>query len=469
MLAALWPADTASRLHLCALAAFAGVEAVVFTALYSALPRETRNAPDVLAWLLLWLGLMALALLRRAAPATIVQPRAVRGMYLAAYIPILLICILLLNIDMLGVMLSVLMALLVWWRGLTLGQSHLDPNAARTHFWLSLGLVTLLIAFDFSLSRLGLLLGMALLGLLALMLSQLNTIAQHNDISPRALTRPAWRKALAVVLVAAFAFIALDAMLLNSDVAAWVVQAFLIVIIIPIGFVVSLILSLLQYLIPATLLDGLAAMLNRFMLAIQSFQESLSQPDEPAAEAANTSGGMAVDPQVLLFGLIVGVALLVLFLLAGGMRLRRAAKRRREIDAMPTTDPSTQDNGRDAEDDAPGFLRQTFSRWFAAATIRLIYARMSREAAKRGFERKPAQTTQEFMPALQLAFPGGEADVQVISNAYEAAHYGQVPDTAQQLAAIREAWQRVRQIPPPPPSLPPTPEGESLSPSITSS
>ncbi|NJM41620.1 MAG: DUF4129 domain-containing protein [Anaerolineae bacterium] len=466
MLAALWPTDTTSRLHLLTLAAFAGVEAIVFTSLYTGLPNETRQAPDALVVLLIWLGLMGLALLRRSAPTTIVQPRAVQGMYLAAYLPILLISLVLLNINMLGLVLAALLALLVWWRGLTLGQSHLSPQEARTHFWLGLGLVTVLLAFDYKLTRIGLLMGLALLGLLALMLSQFNTIVQHNDISPRALTRPAWRKALGLVLLAAFGLIALDAVLLNSEVAAWVVQTALTLIIIPITLVVGFILMLLQRLIPFGLLDNLGALLQRFMLGLQSLQRNLLPPDEEATEAAQNAAPI-VDPQLVLFGLVLGIIVIVLLLLAGGMGLRRAAKRRREIDAMPTAYTSAPDNDNETEEDAPGFLRQTFSRWFAAATIRLIYARMSREAAKRGFERKPSQTTQEFLPALQLAFPGGEADAQVISNAYEAAHYGQVPDSAQQLAAIREAWQRVRQIPPP--AQPPTPEEESLGSAATSS
>jgi hypothetical protein len=157
----------------------------------------------------------------------------------------------------------------------------------------------------------------------------------------------------------------------------------------------------------------------------------------------------------------------VLLLLAGGMGLRRAAKRRREVEAMPATDTSAQDNEGDADEDISSRLRQAFSRWFAAATIRLIYARMSHEANKRGFARKPSQTTQEFLPSLLQAFPGDDSvasDVRLVSDAYESAHYGQIPDTADQLNLIRQAWQRLRKIP-----QPPTPKGESLTSSITSS
>ena len=351
-----------------------------------------------------------------------------------------------------GVALAALLALLMWWRGFGLGQSNLYPQEARNHFWWGLGFVTALLAFDFKLARVGLLVGMAFLGLLALILGQLNAVAHHNDMSPRALTRPAWRKALVLVLLTALVLIGLDAVLLNSEAAAWLVRGVIALIFIPIGLLLGLLLTALQWIIPQSLFDGLGNMLQVLMQRLSDLRRVTAPVSEQADVVKNTS--QIVDPQKVLFGGILAIIAVVLLLLVGGMGLRRVVKRRREIEAMPTADPSTDDDDNDVEDDAPDRLRQTFSRWFAAATIRLIYARMAREAARRSFERKPNQTTQEFLPVLQQAFPSAEADVRLISDAYEAAHYGQIPDTAAQLTTIREAWERVRRIPTRPPTPP---------------
>ena len=458
MLAALWPTDTSSRLHVFALAAFAGVEATVFTSLYTTLPTAMRQAGDEMVWLITWLCLMALALFRRTVPfitAFTPSPQQLQVIYLVTYAPVLIISLLLFSTNYFGVALAALLALLVWWRGLGLGQSNLYPQEARNHFWWGIGLVTALLAFDFKLARVGLLVGMAFLGLLALILGQLNAVAHHNDISPRALTRPAWRKALALVLLAALALISLDAVLLNSEAAAWLVRGVIALILIPIGLLLGLLLMALQWIIPQSLFDGLGKAFQLLMQRLNDLQRATAPVSAQTDAVKNTT--QVVDPQMVLFGGILAIIVVVLLLLVGGMGLRRVAKRRREIEAMPTADSSTDDDGNDVEDDAPDRLRQTFSRWFAAATIRLIYARMAREAARRSFERKPNQTTQEFLPALQQAFPSAEADVRLISDAYEAAHYGQVPDTAAQLTTIREAWERVRRIP----AAPPPPVGES--------
>ena len=126
MLATLWPSDTSSRLHLFALVAFAGVEAVVFTSLYTTLPNALRQASDETMWALVWLGLMALALLRRAASAITTSPQRLRAVYLIAYVPLLLVCMLLFITDFSGIALAALLALALWWRGLVVKRSVSD-------------------------------------------------------------------------------------------------------------------------------------------------------------------------------------------------------------------------------------------------------------------------------------------------------------------------------------------------------
>jgi hypothetical protein len=85
------------------------------------------------------------------------------------------------------------------------------------------------------------------------------------------------------------------------------------------------------------------------------------------------------------------------------------------------------------------------SRFLAAVSVRRIYANLVRFARDAGYPRAPSQTPYEYLGTLNQALPGSEADVQVITEAYVNAHYGQVPDTREELQRIRDAWERVRQ------------------------
>lgn len=83
--------------------------------------------------------------------------------------------------------------------------------------------------------------------------------------------------------------------------------------------------------------------------------------------------------------------------------------------------------------------------FFAALTIRRIYARMEKLAGARGYPRSTAETPYEYRRELLLAFPGLETDVQVITEAYVAARYGEVPESEDELNAVRLAWDHLHQ------------------------
>lgn len=85
------------------------------------------------------------------------------------------------------------------------------------------------------------------------------------------------------------------------------------------------------------------------------------------------------------------------------------------------------------------------SRFLAAVSVRRIYANLVRLARDAGYPRAPSQTPYEYLGTLNQALPGSEADVQAITEAYVNAHYGQVPDSREDLQRIRDAWERVRE------------------------
>lgn len=84
------------------------------------------------------------------------------------------------------------------------------------------------------------------------------------------------------------------------------------------------------------------------------------------------------------------------------------------------------------------------SRFLAAVSIRRIYANLVRLATESGYPRAKAQTPYEYLQTLNKALPGSKEDLEVITDAYVNAHYGQVPDSREELQRIRDCWERVR-------------------------
>jgi hypothetical protein len=84
-------------------------------------------------------------------------------------------------------------------------------------------------------------------------------------------------------------------------------------------------------------------------------------------------------------------------------------------------------------------------RRLAVRSIRRIYAALVALGAERGYSRPAARTPYEHLATLKRAFPGCEAQVERITAAYVGAHYGQVPETRQALREIKAAWEHVRE------------------------
>jgi len=82
-------------------------------------------------------------------------------------------------------------------------------------------------------------------------------------------------------------------------------------------------------------------------------------------------------------------------------------------------------------------------RFRAAASIRWIYANLLRWAAGMGHPRREWQTPYEFLQALAPAFPDLASEMQAITEAYVRSHYGELPDTEEELQKIRSCWERI--------------------------
>ena len=84
------------------------------------------------------------------------------------------------------------------------------------------------------------------------------------------------------------------------------------------------------------------------------------------------------------------------------------------------------------------------ARFLAAVSIRRIYSNMVQMATEAGYPRDKTQTPYEYLATLHQAFPASEDEFTIITEAYVNAHYGQVPDSHEEIQRIRDCWERAR-------------------------
>ncbi len=82
--------------------------------------------------------------------------------------------------------------------------------------------------------------------------------------------------------------------------------------------------------------------------------------------------------------------------------------------------------------------------FYAAISIRHVYANLQRLAAHRGFPRDSAWTPNDYLPSLMRAFPGQEAALRHITDVYNAFEYGHVSTESEEMARLREAWAAIQ-------------------------
>ncbi len=145
------------------------------------------------------------------------------------------------------------------------------------------------------------------------------------------------------------------------------------------------------------------------------------------------------------------IAIVVLAVVGGTVLVLLGVAQRSKQDTQPSRPQDDFDIAQsEAAPDAFARLRTTLDlrRWLAALSVRRLYARMLHEAEKRGPRRLPAQTPLDYLPQLRSVFPHAEDEVSAITRAYVAAHYGELPDDEAALARLRAAWDRARGGPP---------------------
>lgn len=328
-----------------------------------------------------------------------------------------------------------LLALFIWWRGMALGQNDFSPRSTETHFYLgALFLIVTSLALIFA-PRINLLAGALLFfipSFFALPISHLEHVDQ-SPIGRQTRMRGWWRWVVFVV----FCVVAIS-VLVTSLATGTPIQTFLLValgvLILPFVLIVSL--------IPQSFYDWLAELLRRIRLPTfpapgANSLESLFNANQTPSQNFT---GVNIVIAVIVFG---ALAFFVLLLMSVTTRKNILRRKSAEDFEAPLKSSETRDD----------ILKSAISsldirRWLATLTIRRLYVRAVREAGKRGFTRSQNQTPMEFLPKLNAAFPDAERETRQITDAYIAAHYGEVPDTLDGLNTLRSAWLKMRKSKP---------------------
>jgi hypothetical protein len=87
-------------------------------------------------------------------------------------------------------------------------------------------------------------------------------------------------------------------------------------------------------------------------------------------------------------------------------------------------------------------------RWRMAASIRRIYEDMCFSAAEAGYPRSPAETPYEYLKILASLWPDNQSEAALITEAYIRVRYGEIPETEEELRAIKTAWQALSAVKP---------------------
>ncbi len=425
------------------LLASALAEAALIVPAVLLVPSPLREFNDGMALGVAWLLIAAIGITRRALAARDADLRAQRVGMGGWLVGMMVLCLgwmwwsarLGAELDRETLLLQFIAALLIWWRGITLGASDLLPEDARLRLQLGLLMFTV-VAFASIFDKQGYLLRFIvpfLFGaLFALPLSHLQMVSQ-SEIGRTLKMDRQWWQSIAIAAAAPVVLGVVISSMVTGDVIASGLGLLIAVIMLPFILIAALLAELLANLLRV---NGGGGQLGGLLLNLQLLQQQQRNEPPPAASAPLPPivGYLAV------FGVIVGAIVLVILLMD---RRRREhgphyGEDTQSLNPLETPDPMNE---------AMQSMLNTLNlrRWLAALTIRRIYVRMSHEAGKRGFRRQAAQTPLDYLPQVQLAFPNTSSESRLITDAYIAAHYGEVPDTDAALREIKEAWERMRE------------------------
>jgi hypothetical protein len=349
---------------------------------------------------------------------------------------------------------------IVWWRGISLANRRVDINELglriRIGALILAPMIILLGQFRLGWSVAGFILLFLFAGLIAIALTRAEQIEQEQTGQNYPMS-PRWFAAI-VATSAAIILIAWTAAALVSGESLPVFMRWLN----PVGlagvFAGTVIFTAITYLaLP------LLAVLERIALFINTILGREFSPEEPppGSEDADivaeqfdalirwltqpdSTLSFVINRALIFLGLLL-VAALVLLLLERFFSRRRLATQDGEESGF------SKRHEVDLASDGVGrrlLHRLGLLRRFRAASVRRLYYQMCRAAAAHGYPRASAETPYEYLNTLALAWPDGQEESRLITEAFVRVRYGEVPETHDELAELEAAWRKLEQLKP---------------------
>jgi hypothetical protein len=354
----------------------------------------------------------------------------------------------LVNLDP-GAILVLFPVIWLWWRGISLARETIQPAIAFRRFELGLLLllaqvliVTLMPASSSARPvGIGIFVFYLFVGLLAMVFARVSFVGMRQRLRENPFDRH-WAAVTLGVLAAAVGLSAVLGSLLTGQyklLLDWLAESFKLLVAVVI-FVAAL---------PALLL---AKLLEPFGPAIQQF---LSRRPTPVPGMYPGPGGLlprltsSSSPISLAVQMIIfwTVFLVVVALILRYMRRRSGLSRQnlRDSESLLRRGEASSLLRKSIQEllsELAGRLRPD-QRALAAARIRRIYTQLMDLCLELNTPRPLAQTPLEFLPVMGEIFPAFKGDLELVTRAYNAVRYGELPETQNEIGAIEEAWKQI--------------------------
>jgi hypothetical protein len=358
------------------------------------------------------------------------------------------------NLDHLGSIAEEILVLflgfMVWFQALGIPAQAADTRAIARHFQVGVLILVaaLLAAFWFPAQMTDLVVAYFGFGLLAVALTRIEEVAR-TDSGGAAPFNLKWVMTLASTLLVAGVTTLLTTRAFTVETTRWLLRPFV--------TLVNIILFVLTAL--ASLLIAQIWPLIQWLLGFLSLEEKEQTMEEVGEFAPLDLQKEMSDPSPLIQELAkaLGVILLVALILVALWLVVRSFRRwQMHQYATPGGVRNTVSSDGTVAEDLKEFLHDQWQRMRGAADLRrllrrdgtgsarAIYANMLALLAAANRPRRPEQTPYEFVPIAEEVLPARQAEIAVLTEAYVRARYGEVTISAEELARVQEAWERIK-------------------------
>jgi hypothetical protein len=334
------------------------------------------------------------------------------------------------------------------WRGVALARSPVTLSGVQTSFQLGLLLVLfygMIFAPVYPLEATFGLYAYLFFGLFAMSMARIAGISElRGGRIPR--FGPGWVLSVAAATLGVVALALLFGWLSSGRLVAILAQVLVVIFAIMTALVLLILSPLLLYLarIMPLLADFISQLLARFrnLPIAQQMEQLIDQMNDTLARIVPYA---LAARGLLLLGLLVVVILGVLLALYLRRPLHAGEEEAESEHAEGAgNDPLLRRLWNRLLGDARRLRRRSPAQLLAAARIRRIYRQLMALTAELGAGRPPSATPLEFLPELQALFPGQQDSLETITAAYLQVRYGAYPETAEEVAEVEAAWERVR-------------------------